>query len=305
MKITTFKAFAEEQLEEVKWLVKPLIPAAGIILVHGSTDAGKSALLFTLTDAIQQGHPFLGMQTSQANVLYINLDMPESGLQERVRGIVVKPEGMLIPNAQPINVLHPQFRDSSDWHILRNAVTEYKIGLVIFDTLGDLVIGKLSDDEVALGTYRTLREWFPNLAIIVVHHDRKMWRNQEGEGTPGDEDALGSQYWRSKAQSALHLYKQGDVIRELAHTKSHSGEKLPYTIKLQLGDSAMRMELWTGKDHRQAVNKWSEGVDKAKALANGEWQDMNEEERVAKVAEIMSVNTRTVWRWKKALVEVA
>lgn len=300
MKPLTYEEMKLLELPTESFIIDPIIPQSGITIIHGSTDSGKSTLMFTLQDVIERGVDFYEMKVVKAKTLYVNLDMPLSLFVHRVLGAVPTLEGRAVPYLEPFDILHPEFHNTLTFHELGGYVRDEGIEVIFIDTLSDIVKGSLSDDIIVLGIYRELRSWFPKSSIIISHHDRKLkFSSTTGEWQgPHDEDATGSQFWRAKAQSALHLYKVNDVVRELKHTKSHGGEKYPHELRMTLDDTGTRMlPHMKGGD---AVKKWLTYEQELEKKAG--WNELGEEEKVKAVAEAAGVHERTAWRWRKQLM---
>ena len=287
------------EVEEESFLIDPILPSSGITLIHGSTDAGKSTLMFTLQDAIERGVEFFGMRATKARTLYVNLDMPQRLFVQRVRKSSPILQGRVVPYVEAFDVLDAGFKNTVTYSELKRLGAE--ADLIIFDTLSDVVAGKMSEEGTVLGVYRVFREWFPEKAVVFSHHDRKAKWSMGGGGyaDPHDEDALGSGFWRAKAQSALHLFKVNDVVREMKHTKSHGGEKYPTGVKMTLDPTGTRMMPYDTA--LEGARKWVETETRLKDTPG--WGDLKDAERVKAVAEAAGVSERTAWRWRKTLGE--
>lgn len=71
-------------LPPLRWLVKGLLPAQGLVVVYGPSGAGKSFLLLDLALALARGAPWFGRRTLPAQVYYLCLEgLP--GFRNRVR----------------------------------------------------------------------------------------------------------------------------------------------------------------------------------------------------------------------------
>lgn len=66
----------------LKWLVKGIIPDAGVFQVYGPSTAGKSFLIFDMLTAIAEGREWFGHKTIPVPVLYVCLE-GQGGLQMR------------------------------------------------------------------------------------------------------------------------------------------------------------------------------------------------------------------------------
>lgn len=78
MRLDTFDNLSKAQFH-FQWIVHELISPGGWTFLVGQAKAGKSTLIIQLCEALQHGKPFLGMETTQQNCLYIQAD---AGLME-------------------------------------------------------------------------------------------------------------------------------------------------------------------------------------------------------------------------------
>ena len=58
-----------------EWVVKGRLPAFGLSVLGGKPKAGKSTLARGLAIAVSRGTPWLGFETVQGKVLYVNLEV--------------------------------------------------------------------------------------------------------------------------------------------------------------------------------------------------------------------------------------
>lgn len=112
-------------LPPLRWLVKGLLPAQGLVVVYGPSGAGKSFLLLDLALALARGTPWFGRRTLPAQVYYLCLEgLP--GFRNRVRAWE-QHNGCRLPSdfnvvAQPFNL-----RDEVDVGQLLLATTRARL----------------------------------------------------------------------------------------------------------------------------------------------------------------------------------
>ena len=228
--------------ERVNFLLEPYIPVEGIVFLHGKPSLGKSPLVWWMGLSIASGRPFLGLQTRQGTVVYIEVDGPP---------VLVRPRLRLLQDAFPDDVpfhtsfLHPGFdvlRPTAAVQEELALLRGLEPSLVIVNTLRKTFPLSANESEVPSLVYGAFQRYFPGSAILLVGHDRKA--TADDQTLPGEESHSGSQAWRNDAQVVLHLVKQGgrpSVIR-LDHTKSQVSELYP-PMMLKLGEDGSHLSL--------------------------------------------------------------
>jgi hypothetical protein len=88
MRIETFSNLAKTEFE-VNWIVEGLMSSGQWTYFVGPPGSGKSMLTIQLCDALQEGKPFLGMQTFQHNCLYIQADAGISEWKEQIKNLAI------------------------------------------------------------------------------------------------------------------------------------------------------------------------------------------------------------------------
>ncbi len=71
--LETFRSLANKEFNNI-WIVENLISVGGWTFLEGETKLGKSMLCIQLCASLEEGKPFLGMQTQQQHCLYIQAD---------------------------------------------------------------------------------------------------------------------------------------------------------------------------------------------------------------------------------------
>lgn len=190
------------------YLVEPVLPMGGIALLHGAPANGKTQLATTLALDIVNGLPFMGdLATRQGRVAYIQADMPEATLHERLMRI----DGELPGRLTGVDV----FGFDSNFDILddgvRAALAEevqaIQPSLVIVDTLRKshrLDENLSSTPTIVYSAWREVAGSGP--ALLYLHHNRK-----PNPQFPDSVDSAirGSSAWLADADLGIHIKKIG------------------------------------------------------------------------------------------------
>ena len=68
-------------------LIEGLLHQGSKMLISGGSKSFKTWTLFDLSLSVASGTPFLGLPTTQANVLYLNLELQDAFAQERLKTV--------------------------------------------------------------------------------------------------------------------------------------------------------------------------------------------------------------------------
>jgi len=193
-----------------RFLIEPLLPESGALLVYGAPKTGKSYAVLQMLTCLASGIPWLGFPTHPANgpIVYIQLDTPRGTWLSRV--------DKLVKAGHPVNLLHQADRetletfpfdilDPSHFHLLKSTLDTINPSVVVFDTLRECHSGESNDDTSMRNVVGELvKATFPS-ALILVHHDRK-----PNHDRPNDlmNDARGSQYLTGRMDGVIRFTKQ-------------------------------------------------------------------------------------------------
>lgn len=226
------------------FLCEPLIPAAGIVLLHGPSESGKTQLALTLMKAIAEGTPFLGQfPCRQGKVLLVEVDTPDLIMQERVRRWPLAAD-----NASRISLLTDTIGDIDVRALAQHqgnaelkAVQEFAPDLVVFDALRNIHQLDENDSRTTSIVYGACQRLFPRSALLFIHHDRK----KDTQGIRHrDEEASGTGAWRNAANVGLHLERYYDHTNPHVHFATLGFSKLrvetrPLPIRLRMDDESL------------------------------------------------------------------
>jgi AAA domain len=156
------------------YLVKGLIPRAGLVVVWGPPKCGKSFLTFDLSMHVALGWEYRGRRVKQGCVVYCALEgaqgfraRVEAFRREKLSGEASSPPFHLMASA--LNLVADQ---AAFLEALRAQLGEDRPVVVVIDTLNRSLAGSESDDKDMAAYVRAadaIRDAF-DCAVIIVHH---------------------------------------------------------------------------------------------------------------------------------------
>ena len=161
--IQTQEEFYNEDLSEPPEIIEGLLHRQLSLVIGGSSKTYKSWSLLDMAISTANGVPFWGMNTTQGKCLYINFEIPEYYMRERVKsicdakGIDIPSDNLYIWNlrgrAQALENIRPKFT-----RVMANANFAMVILDPIYKTLGNR-------DENAAGDINSLMNEMEHLAL--------------------------------------------------------------------------------------------------------------------------------------------
>lgn len=158
------------------WLIEPLLPSSGAMLIYGDPKIGKSFAALQLAEAIQAGTPWLGFPCRQGKVAYIQLDTPRNVWQTRIKELVHSHSMTNLPSfadretleTHPFDILNPDHLV-----LLSNALDGKGFDLVIIDTIREAHSGDENDSTAMQKVIASLTAATRPAALVIVSHARK------------------------------------------------------------------------------------------------------------------------------------
>lgn len=183
-KIETMFDVKSEQMSPEAWLIDKVIPAEGFVFIVGAEATGKSFYTLTIANALCSGKPWLGhfAVKKMSKVLFIDKENTRRRTQNRLRGLGITDEaakGMFrLKYAQYFQLEAGEGEESVDGfsefaHQASELVKDEGIGLVIIDSFADIMVGNENAAGDVQKFFDGFRQLFPNVAILVLHHDNK------------------------------------------------------------------------------------------------------------------------------------
>src|SRR5215831_2140118 len=193
----------------------PMMPMGETIIGYGDSESAKSLMSQQIALCVQAGVclPWSRQPIKQANVLicdwetnqrtvYMRLQRLAAGLPEPMKAPRIAYRGMLWRrDVPPLRMLEDELP------ALREQIIRDNIGLVIIDSIGFAVRGKLVDDDVARQAIIDLRQLAPATRLVVAHVSKESARAERGRVDP-----FGSAFFRAGVRSAFEVRRaQEDV----------------------------------------------------------------------------------------------
>lgn len=212
---------AEHEFPDPAFLVEPMIPQGGLVILHGKPGVGKTQFVLTLAHAINNGLPFLSRwPTRQGPVVVIQADMTGQIQQDRVVRIinnvniadtywVVEEDG----RTPSINVESMPILQRN----LVQTIQELNPVLVVWDTLRKIHRLPENASESPIIVYDAARAVAPKATHLFVHHNRKASRDPNAPDME-DEAFMGNQQWKGACDATMSLEELGTVPKRLLLT---------------------------------------------------------------------------------------
>lgn len=178
------------------------IVVVGLTVLAGRPKRGKSMMALGMAGDVANGTPCLGKKVDQGLVVYIALEDSEIRIKERaVRMGIPETDNILVRTTYPP-------LDQGGIAETADLLEHYQPKMVIIDTLGRSISGKLDQDSVGemtdiLGAMQRMAHYY-KCAILMVDHHKKGGI----DGNDVIDDVLGSTGKTAVADSILGLYRR-------------------------------------------------------------------------------------------------
>ena len=223
--------FLNQEIPPTEYYIEDVLVKQGKAIISAPANLGKSILAQSIALALTTGQTeFLGkLSVIQAKVLYLDLEMGDSLLQERFRMMVGKDN----LEAQDLYVKYLPYFDLPDDNYkkkLEEWIFDSKINVVIIDPIGNAWFGNENDKQEVgkLTAYlNTLIDKY-KISVLLIHH----WRKAAKGFSSGGEMAAGSYKWSAWTDNHITL---GGVPTSLTIScqKARSSARFkPFLVKL-------------------------------------------------------------------------
>jgi len=215
-----------------------LIPTGFPSNCYGDGGASKSTTVTGLAVSITQGKPFLGLQTVQGPVLYLDWELNEEAFLRRLYPIC---RGMGIPTP-PDGLMYSRLTEPLAHHLpdIIQACNQVQPVLVIIDSLGPAAAADPNDTKAMIGIVQATRKL--RTACLMVDHQSK---------TPGQsyssKSAYGSGYKGYLVRGGMQLElasseaaRASVVLRHTKHSFTYKHGPIAYHISYD--DDAIRFQ---------------------------------------------------------------
>lgn len=166
------------------WLIEPLIPAGGSVLLYGDPKVGKSYAALQLSLALESGREWFGFPVqTNGKVVYVQLDTPRSLWSQRLD--TLKKDGLPVDSLSfadretldcfPFDILNPEH-----YALLRGELQQLSPTpiAVIIDTLRESHSGDEDKSTAMQAVIAALQAAVAPAALILIAHSRKTLGDQ-------------------------------------------------------------------------------------------------------------------------------
>lgn len=244
------------------WIIKGVLPKAGLAVVYGASGSGKSFAVMDMGMAIARGLDWRGRRTKPGRVAYVVAEGAD-GFKKRLAAYALRHGALGDDQAFYVLGASPNLREEKDAaDIILGIKASGGADVVIVDTFAQVMPGanENAGEDVgkALGHCKRIHEQTGAL-VLLVHHSGK-------DATKG---ARGWSGLRAAADAEIEVVREGD-FRCMTLTKNKDGEdgvQFPFALEVvELGHDedmdpitscvVVEAEMPIGKE---AAQRWANG----------------------------------------------
>jgi|SRR5215472_633239 len=223
-----------------EYLLPGLVPLGETTFCYGDSESMKSLLCQLIAVCVETGAqlPWGVRALDRMSVLYLDWETNDVVLAERVHrlaaGLGVEAPDIIYRGVQRGRDVAPLRALIDEVPHIRAEVQKLGIGLVIVDSIGFAVDGKLVDDDIARGAMSALRQLAPATRLVVAHISKESQRQGGGRVDP-----FGSTFFRAGIRSGFEVRRSeedgldGSVDIGIYHWKSNDGAHVkPFSLRV-------------------------------------------------------------------------
>jgi len=245
-----------------QWIIKGVLPAAGLGCVYGESGSGKSFEVFDMCAAIARGEPWNGKRVRQGRVVYVAAE-GAGGMRNRARAYG-QHFGVDLA-ALPFGVVadRPNFL-KEDHKLLANQINASGgADVVVLDTLAQVTAGGDENSGEDMGKVLVRCQELHAMTgamVVLVHHSGK-------DATRG---ARGWSGIKAAMDCELEITREGDdrVLRVSKQKDGEDGGQFAFRLNtVELGQDS------DGDPITSCVVQWVEmAATKPRGIPKGRWQ---------------------------------
>lgn len=243
--------FKKKDLPPIEFYLDGLLQKKGRLMISAKANKGKTFFLINMLTSICRGDTsFLNTfdcDGSKPNILYFELEMGESALQERLltMGDNTSLDNLYVQCMYGWDMLNKEHQAA-----IEDIIKSKNINIIAFDPLGSLWSG----DENKRESVKELTDYFDYLldkygvSVCITHH----WRKSTKDFKEGGEMAAGSYGWTKWLDN--HITIHGEVEEMIISCdKSRNREKWNQ-IKVNLNKDNLLLEFVGEFENKQKFN---------------------------------------------------
>lgn len=227
----------KKEYPEPRFLWQGILPDSGLAVCASSKASGKTLLLLQLADAISRGRDFLGIPTTAAKVLFLELELSEAKTTQRLRKMGITTTDTLTFSYNTKTKQWPPGEEGLK--TLRDAVEEHDFELVIVDVLQRLWpmnadYNSYQDSYNVLAPLRQLANEL-GVMILLVTHNRKMQAADFLDGVMGSVGIIANadvilSIQRQRGENEAVLFCEGNDIERKQLSLQFESDPLGFTL---------------------------------------------------------------------------
>jgi RecA-family ATPase len=192
------------------WLIEPLLPVGGTMLLYGDPKVGKSYAALQLAISLATGSDWFSFRgRGSRQVVYIQLDTPRSLWADRVqrlRDSGLATDAVFFADRETLDTWPFDILNIEHQILLSEALAKIKPDAVILDTLREAHRGDENDATDMQNVVSHLTAAVKPAALIMVAHGRKASAERE---TSLINDNRGSNYVVGAVDAIAHMTEKG------------------------------------------------------------------------------------------------
>lgn len=192
------------------WLLEPILPVGGTLLLYGDPKVGKSFATLQLACALATASDFLSFPSpASCRVVYIQLDTPRSLWADRVgqlRNSGLATDAVWFADRETLNCWPFDILQTEHQILLHDALEVIKPDVVIIDTLKE---AHRTDENNATEMQKVISAFVSTVkpaALVVVAHGKKTTADNPASLVNGNR---GSNYVVGAVDGIIHMQSKG------------------------------------------------------------------------------------------------
>ena len=198
----------------LKWTPPKLVPiisdglmyAGSRVILYGRYKSLKSMLATRLAIAVSRGDDWLGFNTTKQSVLYLQCEVNETLLHDRMTTMMLGLNGQHHSNFWLWNENSVKLDSLKGYNYMRKMLEQIEPQVLIIDPLYKVVdLGDTSHIQTFVELVDNLVSEY-NLSLLIVHHPRKRDKEDDKRKVWGDADnMLGSSIFLNWADTIIRV----------------------------------------------------------------------------------------------------
>ena len=212
----------EKEFEEQNWLIDRFINVGGITILVGESGSGKSYLSLAIIKSLIKNEPLFEKFDVKIQPSILVIDK-ENGLRRTKKRM----QSLGIPFTENVYFLEYPERFSLDNKKGLEYITAFikteQIGLIIIDSLIDIILGSENSSVDISQVFNTLRSIAPESSYLLLHHDSKpipKFERTASQKTRGSSNIL------AQVDNQFYLDKQRNNKLHIEQGKSRDFEPI-------------------------------------------------------------------------------